>query len=66
MHMELHPEMHQNLKWTVQFCLRIPPSSQPIVPVGQPGVIQCKVKILFLVNIDQFQILNFVIISILF
>lgn len=41
-------------KWNLQFCMRVPPSaSPPIVPVGNPGVLTCREKILFFVSIWQ-------------
>lgn len=45
-------QQHQ-LKWAVQWCLRIPPSATPIVPTGMAAVIVCRNKILFFVSIFE-------------
>ena len=50
MRLELMPELTQGFKWNVQFCLRVPPSASPIVPVGTPAVVICRSKILFFVR----------------
>lgn len=52
MKLELIPGLvqQQQLKWSVQWCLRIPPSAAPIVPTGMAGVIVCRNKILFFVS----------------
>lgn len=53
MKLELVPGLvqQQQLKWSVQLCLRIPPSAGPIVPPGTEGVHVCRSKILFFVSI---------------
>ncbi|XP_049856745.1 mediator of RNA polymerase II transcription subunit 14 [Schistocerca gregaria] len=53
MRLELMPSLiqQQQFKWAVQWCLRIPPSATNIVPVGQPGVLVCRNKILFFLQI---------------
>lgn len=53
MRFELMPDLTQGLKWNVQFCLRVPSSATPIVPVGMPAVLICKMKILFFVSLFQ-------------
>lgn len=51
MRLEMKPEIGQGqFKWTVQFCMRVPPSAAPIVPIGSPGVLICRLKILFFVS----------------
>lgn len=50
MRLELMPELGQGLKWNVQFCLRVPPSASPIVPVGTSAIVICRSKILFFVS----------------
>jgi len=52
MKLELVPGLaqQQQLKWSVQLCLRIPPSAGPIVPPGTEGVHVCRSKILFFVS----------------
>lgn len=44
------PDILQGLKWHVQFCLRVPPSAAPIVPVGNPAIHIVRLKILFFVS----------------
>ncbi|XP_011505329.1 PREDICTED: mediator of RNA polymerase II transcription subunit 14 [Ceratosolen solmsi marchali] len=53
MKLELIPGLvqQQQMKWTAQWCLRVPPSAMPIVPCGMPAVIQHKMKILFFLHI---------------
>ena len=52
MRLELMPDLvGQGLKWSIQFCLRVPPSAAPIVPVGMPAVLICRLKILFFVSL---------------
>lgn len=52
MRLDLQPELMPGAKWNLQFCMRVPPSaSPPIVPVGNPGVLTCREKILFFVSI---------------
>lgn len=50
----------QQLKWSVQWSLRVPPAAAPIVPVGQAAILVCRNKILFFVSIlfKQFQIMG--------
>nr|CAD7198288.1 unnamed protein product [Timema douglasi] len=52
MKLELMPSLiqQQQLKWAVQWCLRIPPSATPIAPTGQPAILICRSKILFFVK----------------
>lgn len=56
MKLDLVPSLvqQQQLKWSVQLCLRIPPSAGPIVPPGTEGVHVCRSKILFFVSIRVF------------
>ncbi|XP_020281468.1 mediator of RNA polymerase II transcription subunit 14 isoform X2 [Pseudomyrmex gracilis] len=55
MKLELVPSLmqQQQLKWSVQLCLRIPPSAGPIVPPGTEGVHVCRSKILFFLQITR-------------
>ncbi|XP_037940367.1 mediator of RNA polymerase II transcription subunit 14 isoform X2 [Teleopsis dalmanni] len=54
MRLEMNPELGgDQLKWTVQFCMRVPPTATPIVPVGNSGVLICKLKILFFLQITR-------------
>ncbi|XP_044010712.1 mediator of RNA polymerase II transcription subunit 14 isoform X2 [Aphidius gifuensis] len=55
MRFDLSPNLaqQQQLKWTVQWCLRIPPSATPIVPIGTAGVLVCRAKILFFLQITR-------------
>lgn len=51
MRLEMKPELGgDQLKWTVQFCTRVPPSAAPIVPIGNAGVHIVRLKILFFVS----------------
>lgn len=61
MKLELVPGLiqQQQLKWSVQWCLRIPPSAVPIVPIGMAGVHVCRNKILFFVSIVFSYIISF-------
>lgn len=52
MKLEIMPELAKGLRWSVQFCLRVPPSATPVVPVGSPGVI-CRNKALFFLQISR-------------
>ncbi|XP_076298705.1 mediator complex subunit 14 [Lasioglossum baleicum] len=55
MKLELVPGLlqQQQLKWSVQWCLRIPPSGTPIVPTGMAAVLVCRNKILFFLQITR-------------
>lgn len=55
MKLELMPGLiqQQQLKWAVQWSLRIPPSSTPIVPTGMAAVLVCRNKILFFLQITR-------------
>lgn len=55
MRYELAPNLiqQQQLKWAVQWSLRIPPSATQIVPIGQPGVLVCRNKVLFFLQITR-------------
>ena len=49
MKLELAPNafVQQPLKWSVQFCLTVPPSAPSIVPTGTPSVLMARNKMLF-------------------
>lgn len=53
MKLELMPGLaqSQNMKWSVQWMLRVPPSATPIVPTGMSGVLVIRSKILFFVSV---------------
>ncbi|CAG5108193.1 Similar to MED14: Mediator of RNA polymerase II transcription subunit 14 (Aedes aegypti) [Cotesia congregata] len=55
MKLELNSNMVQQhqFKWSVQWCLRIPPSATPIVPTGMAAVLVCRNKILFFLQITR-------------
>ncbi|PSN29847.1 Mediator of RNA polymerase II transcription subunit 14 [Blattella germanica] len=55
MKLELVPGLvqQQQLKWAVQWSLRIPPSATPIVPTGMAAVLLCRTKILFFLQITR-------------
>ncbi|XP_064413391.1 mediator of RNA polymerase II transcription subunit 14 isoform X2 [Latimeria chalumnae] len=52
MKLELFPDQAAQLKWSVQFCLTIPPSAPPIAPPGTPAVV-LKSKMLFFLQLTQ-------------
>lgn len=63
MRLELKPDLvGDQFKWMVQFCMRVPPSAVPIVPIGSPGVLIVRLKILFFVSnyikVLVFELLN--------
>lgn len=52
MKLELMPgTFNQQLKWSVQFCLTVPPSAPSFVPVGGSSVVTVKNKLLFFLYI---------------
>ena len=54
MKLELMPAtFNQPLKWSVQFCLTVPPSAPSIMPIGTPAVLTAKNKILFFLYIRR-------------
>ncbi|XP_001354245.3 mediator of RNA polymerase II transcription subunit 14 isoform X1 [Drosophila pseudoobscura] len=54
MRLELKPEFGgDQLKWTVQMCMRMPPSAVPIVPSGNACVVLGRMKILFFLQITK-------------
>ncbi|CAL1677681.1 unnamed protein product [Lasius platythorax] len=55
MKLEMAPSFaqQQQLKWSVQLCLRIPPSTGQIVPPGSEGVHVCRSKILFFLQLTR-------------
>ncbi|XP_035248987.1 mediator of RNA polymerase II transcription subunit 14 isoform X1 [Anguilla anguilla] len=52
MKLELFPDQAAQLKWSVQFCLTIPPSAPPIAPPGTIAVV-LKSKMLFFLQLTQ-------------
>uniref|UniRef100_A0A1I8PUW4 Mediator of RNA polymerase II transcription subunit 14 n=1 Tax=Stomoxys calcitrans TaxID=35570 RepID=A0A1I8PUW4_STOCA len=54
MRLEMKPDLGgEQFKWTVQFCTRVPPSAAPIVPIGSPGVLIVRLKILFFLQVTR-------------
>lgn len=53
MRYEMMPEMvaANNYKWTCRLCLTVPPSAPPIIPLGQPGLLRLKEKMLLFLHI---------------
>ncbi|XP_014256171.1 mediator of RNA polymerase II transcription subunit 14 [Cimex lectularius] len=53
--LEMYPSIiqQQQLKWSVQWCLRIPPAATPIVPTGMAAILVCKQKILFFLQLTR-------------
>lgn len=60
MKLELYPSLAQQhqLKWSVQWCLRVPPSALPIIPIGMASVVVCKTRVLFFVSILKMHVCN--------
>lgn len=54
MRIEFIPDLHPNLKWNVQICLRIPPSAPSIIPVGTAAIYRAGKQILFFVSISLY------------
>lgn len=54
MRLEMMPNVAaMGFNWTMQYCLRVPPSSTPIAPIGTPGFLLGRGKILFFVSIEE-------------
>jgi hypothetical protein len=55
MKFEVQPELviQNNLKWNISLCLTIPPVAPNIFPVGQPGIIGNKEKILIFMHLTR-------------
>lgn len=55
MKLELVPSLvqQQQLKWSVQWCLRVPPSALPLIPIGTASVLICKNRVLFFLQITR-------------
>ncbi|TDG47352.1 hypothetical protein AWZ03_006211 [Drosophila navojoa] len=54
MRLEMKPELGgDQLKWTVQMCLRMSPSALPIVPIGSACIVLGRMKILFFLHITR-------------
>ncbi len=51
--LELQPELaeRQGLKWTCRICLTVPPAAPNIMPLGQPGLLKLKEKMLLFLHI---------------
>ncbi|BES92650.1 U1 small nuclear ribonucleoprotein C [Nesidiocoris tenuis] len=59
MKLELMPALIQQhqFKWSVQWCLRVPPSASSIVPMGMAATVICRQKILFFLQLNR--VMNF-------
>ena len=55
MKFEVQPELvvQNSLKWNISLCLTIPPVAPNIFPVGQPGIIGNKEKILIFMHLSR-------------
>ncbi|XP_003426298.1 mediator of RNA polymerase II transcription subunit 14 [Nasonia vitripennis] len=55
MKLELIPSLVQQhqMKWAPQWCLRVPPSAMPIIPVGYPAILLKNTKILYYLHITR-------------
>jgi len=59
MKFEVQPELvvQNSLKWNISLCLTIPPVAPNIFPVGQPGIIGNKEKILIFMHLTRANLL---------
>ncbi|OXU18250.1 hypothetical protein TSAR_004954 [Trichomalopsis sarcophagae] len=55
MKLELIPSLVQQhqMKWAPQWCLRVPPSAMPIIPVGYPAILLKNTKILYYLHVTR-------------
>uniref|UniRef100_A0A146LY05 Mediator of RNA polymerase II transcription subunit 14 n=4 Tax=Lygus hesperus TaxID=30085 RepID=A0A146LY05_LYGHE len=55
MRLELVPALiqQQQFKWSVQWCLRIPPGAASLVPIGMAATVICRQKILFFLQLTR-------------
>ena len=53
MRYELQPETVTNLKWTPKLCLTMPPAAPPLIPLGQPGLLTLKEKMLLFLQLTR-------------
>ena len=55
MRYEMHPEtvIRDNLKWTCKLCLTMPPAAPPLIPLGQPGLLTLKDKMLLFLQLTR-------------
>ena len=52
---EIMPELvvQNNFKWSCRICLTVPPAAPPIVPLGQPGLLRLKDKMLLFLHLTR-------------
>ena len=55
MRYEMQPETVQsnNLKWSCKLCLTMPPAAPPLIPLGQPGLLTLKEKMLLFLQLTR-------------
>ena len=55
MRYEMQPEtIHtNNLKWTCKLCLTMPPAAPQLIPLGQPGLLTLKEKMLLFLQLTR-------------
>ena len=51
----MQPETVQsnNLKWSCKLCLTMPPAAPPLIPLGQPGLLTLKEKMLLFLQLTR-------------
>jgi hypothetical protein len=51
---EMLPEavIRENLKWSIRLCLTVPPAA-PLMPLGQPGLLRIKEKMLMFFHLTR-------------
>merc|ERR1719184_443689 len=52
---EITPDIvtKNGLKWACRLCLTLPPAAPPIMPLGQPGVLRLKEKMLLFLHLTK-------------
>ena len=55
MRYEMQPETvaSSGLKWTCKLCLTMPPAAPPLIPLGQPGLLTLKEKMLLFLQLTR-------------
>ena len=55
MRYEMDPDtvIRNNLKWTCKLCLTMPPAAPPLIPLGQPGLLTLKEKMLLFLQLTR-------------
>ena len=43
----------ENLKWSIRICLTIPPAAPPLVPIGRPGLLRIREKMIMFFHLTR-------------